>query len=161
MRLRPLPLVLALASTLSFSFACADDDAPTVEPVDGSWNYFGMGVENNTCPVIVGIIEPGDTFLLDYDGGNTFDIEQFDQMDIECNLTGGKQFLCPEWLLESFPNPDVNVQLDLYVEIEGSFANDAEAEGEWRVRVDCVGDGCGIFDDIPCSYQLPFTAEAQ
>ena len=97
----------------------------------------------------------------DYDGGDAFQIEQFDQMDIACNLVGGPDFVCPGRLLASFPNADLNLQLDVYVRIEGSFENDAAATGLQDVSVECVGDGCGIFDDIPCHYELPFRAEAQ
>lgn len=159
MRLRALPLALAL--TCMAPLGCSDDDEPSVAPVDGTWNYFEMGVENNTCPEIIDVIQPSTTFLLDYDGGDAFQIEQFDQMDIACNLVGGPDFVCSDRLIGSFPNADLNIQLDVYVRIEGSFENDAAATGLQDVSVECVGDGCGIFDDIPCHYELPFRAEAQ
>lgn len=158
MRLRPSLLVLAFASLLTL--ACADD-GPTVAPVSGNWNYFEMGVENNTCPDFVGVIQSSTTILLDYDGGDGFQIEQGEQMDIVCNLTGGESFVCPDRLLATFPNPDLNLELEVRARIAGSFGSDVEAEGEQTISVTCVGEGCGAFDDIPCSYELPFTAEAQ
>ncbi|MFV8749385.1 hypothetical protein ACNOYE_02410 [Nannocystaceae bacterium ST9] len=158
MRLRPLPLVLAFASL--FAIACTDD-APTVEPVDGNWNYFEMGVEENTCPATVVPLTPSSTFLLDYDGGDSFQIEQVDQPDVQCNLTGGDDFTCPTRQVSSSEVEALNLTLEGYIRIDGSFDSDAEAHGEQLVTIECVGEGCGALDDIPCSYRLPFTAEAQ
>jgi hypothetical protein len=159
MRLRALPLALALTCTAPL--ACSDDDEPSVAPVDGTWNYFEMGVENNTCPVAFGVLQPSTTFLLDYDGGDGFEIEQFDQMDIVCNLVGGPDFVCPDRLVASEENTDLNIRVDFYVRLEGSFENDAEASGTQEVSIECVGDGCGALDELPCRYELPFRAEAQ
>jgi hypothetical protein len=160
MRLRPFSLALALASLSLLMLACADD-GPTVAPESGNWNYGAMGIENNTCPAYVGIIMPSTTFLLDYDGGDSFQIEQVDQDDIVCNLTGGESFVCPDRLLATYPNADFNIELEVRARIEGSFSSDDEAEAEQQISVTCVGEGCGALDDFPCSYQLPFTAEAQ
>ncbi len=161
MRLRPAPLVLAFALTsLATSLACTDPDAPTVEPFDGNWNYFEMGVDNNTCPVFVGVVQPSTTLQIDYDGGDTFEIEQGDQMDIACSITRD-DFVCADRLVSTTNVPELNLDLELRVRIEGTFDSDTEAHGEQQVSVVCLGDGCGALDDIPCSYQLPFTAEAQ
>ncbi len=161
MRLRPLPPVFALASALSFAcaLACADD-GPTVSPHDGTWNYISMGVQDNTCPDFIGVIQPSTTILLDYDGGDSFQIEQGDQMDIVCNITRS-DFVCPGRLIATSPNADLNLELEFYVRIEGSFSSDREASGEQQVSVECVGAGCGALSDIPCDYRLPFTADAQ
>jgi hypothetical protein len=159
MRLRALPLVLALTC---LPLACSDDDEPSVAPVDGTWNYIAMGVENNTCPADFGVLQPSTTFLLDYDGGDGFQIEQFDQMDVVCNLVGGPDFVCPGRLIASSDVEALNVRIDFYVRIEGSFDNDAEASGVQEVTAECVGEGCGaIADSVPCRYELPFRAEAQ
>jgi hypothetical protein len=158
MRLRPRSLVFVLASLVSF--ACADDE-PTVEPANGTWNYVAMGVENNTCPNNLGVFAPSTTYLLDYDGGDGFQIDQADQPDIICNLVGGPDFVCPDRLVSSDEVTDLNLTIEIRVRIDGAFDSDTEAHGEQRVSVTCTGEGCGAFDVVPCSYELPFTTEAQ
>lgn len=155
MRLRALPLIFVLAS-----LACADD-GPTVAPADGTWNYLEMGVENNSCSDIVPVFAPDTTFLLDYDGGDGFQIDQVDQQDIVCNLVGGPSFVCPDRLVSTSDVPTLNLTIEIHVRIEGSFDSDTEANGVQQVSATCVGEGCGALDDIPCSYDLPFSAEAQ
>jgi hypothetical protein len=159
MRLRPLPLVLALVSSLTL--ACGDDNDPTVSPESGIWNYFGEDEENNTCPAFVGILTPAPTFVLDYDGGDGFQIENGEEADVVCNLTGGQSFVCPDRLVTTVDVDEFNLELEIRIRIEGTFVSDDEAEGEQQVSVGCIGEGCGALDDIPCAYDLPFTAEKQ
>jgi hypothetical protein len=160
MRLRPLPLVLAFASLVSF--ACADDE-PTVTPVDGLWDYIPEGIDNNTCPdfVPVAAFHVALTFELDYDGGDGFQVDMGDQMDIVCNLTGGQSVSCPDRLYLTSEVPELNLDLEYYIDVEGVFDNDAEIHGTRHLSVRCIGEGCGALDDIPCSADLEFRAEAQ
>jgi hypothetical protein len=158
MRLRALPLVFAFASL--FSFACSDDE-PTVYPESGTWSYNGDDVENNTCPAALGVLQPAPLYLLDYDGGDGFQIENGSDADVVCNLVGGPNYVCPERVASTFDVPEFNVTIELRIRIEGAFDSDTEAHGEQRISYTCTGEGCGALDDYPCSYQLPFTSEFQ
>jgi hypothetical protein len=158
MRLRALPLVFAFASLASL--ACSDDE-PTVYPESGTWNHQVENVENNTCPASLGVLPLSPIYLIDYDGGDGFQIEMGDIPDVVCNLTGGQNFVCPERVEASSDVPEFNVTIELRHRIEGVFDSDDEAHGEHQISYTCTGEGCGALDEYPCSYQLPFTAEFQ
>ncbi len=139
--------------------ACNEDAGPTVEPRSGTWTYVDEGTDNVTCtnPALV-VAEPSTTFVLDYDGGDEFDIEQGED-DIHCTLDGS-DFVCPDRLTGTVDLSEFNISIEYHVRAEGSFDSETEVHGRQLVSLVCVGDGCGAFDELPCGYELVFSGEA-
>src|SRR5262245_54834807 len=116
--------LVAFVSTLCLtSLACKEGDEPaTTTPRSGVWSYEEEAVVSNTCSDILNALDPLTTFNLDYDGGDSFQVEQGEE-DIMCEIDGS-EFTCTEWTLTPYQVPTLDAFLNFSVNWSGEFTSD-------------------------------------
>jgi hypothetical protein len=155
-----IPLVAALAASLCLtSLACQErDEAAKYQPEAGEWTYMVTTLVQNTCPDGVVPADPAMTFLLDYDGGDTFSIERGEEDDLPCEMDGAS-FTCGD-ITYSSGIPGSDAVITWTATWEGEFLSETEVEGNEITRVTCAGDDCVVLDDLPCTVNRGFEGEA-
>jgi hypothetical protein len=157
---RRIPTVAALAaclSALAFVSACTEEEDPTYLPIAGAWTYQQLSVVSNSCPADV-TPAPLTTFLLDYDSGNTFEIE-LGVEDVTCKIVG-PNFDCGNLTL-FHDSEEFEIRIRWVYTWEGEMLSESEIEGNERISVSCTGDECELLEEVlPCAINRTFVANA-
>lgn len=156
---RRLTLVALAACTCltSLAGACTIDEPATFIPRSGTWTYAEQSIVSNTCNNNTAIPDSLTTFLLDYDGGDEFQIE-LGAEDATCEIDG-EAFYCSEYELGSSGFPGTDAVFRMSVRWEGEFSSETVATGHEVTTVTCTGEDCAMIEGFPCSQDATFTAE--
>ena len=146
----------ACLSALTLASACNQDEPATYLPEPGDWIYEQTTVVGNSCPADV-TPEPLSSFFLDYDGGDSFQIELGDE-DVVCEIDG-TAFTCSDHVYTS-EVPGFDALVRWARTWEGDFLSETEAEGNEITRVSCAGTDCNLVDTLPCTVNVSFEASA-
>lgn len=134
--------------------ACSRDEAALVTPRDGTWTASSEST-SNTCSAQTTVEATLSMFFIDYDSGDSFQIERGNTPDIVCEIDG-YDFVCPDYELTTFDIAGFAATLVWDLRIEGTFDSETRASGEERVEVSCVGEDCNLLDDVPCAQVRSF-----
>ena len=151
---------LLLAACILFP-ACNQDEEALVAPRNGTWSYQETEEISNTCNSDLQL-DPLTTFALDYDGGETFDIERGAD-DIHCEIDG-YDFTCGKILVGTVDlAPAFDAMVSFSVTYDGTFDSEEDAVGRETVDVTCEGSACEtqLVDVVPCRTQVRFSATFQ
>lgn len=154
-----IPTVAALAACLSllpFVSACNEEEDPTYLPISGEWTYQQTSVVSNSCSAET-TLDPLTVFLLDFDGGNTFDIE-LGEKDVTCKIVGPRFDCGNQTVFFDVVEFEVTVRWDRTW--EGELVSESRIEGNERITVTCMGDNCSMTDALPCASNRTFVANA-
>lgn len=154
------PLVAALAACLSLTAVasgCNQDEPATYLPEAGEWTYLRTDLVGNSCADPNFVPDPFATFLLDYDSGDSFQIELGDK-DVVCEIDG-TDFDCTNYVVQQ-DIPGFEAAIQWSRTWEGEFASETEATGHEIVRVSCIGNDCNLVKELPCVYDSKFEAAA-
>lgn len=152
----PLALVPVAAIAAVLLGGCNQDEPAKYLPESGEWTYLPTGVVSNTCDADT-TPDPLTTFLLDYDDGDSFDIE-LGAEDVTCEIDGA-DFDCSDYITTvDVPGFDITVQWARTW--EGEFLSERKAEGNEITRVTCIGTDCNLADNLPCTVNTTFEARA-
>ena len=154
---RRLPIAAVAASICLNLLACNTDEPATFLPRSGTWSYNEDSVVSNSCAGLLDTVTRSPTFTLDFDGGDSFQIELGSE-DAMCEIDGA-DFNCADYPLDSVDVPAFMVTLNLVARWEGEFTSETLATGHETIAVTCVGENCTMADTLPCSRQNTFTAE--
>jgi hypothetical protein len=150
-----LAFVAAFAACLPLlALAGCGDEPPTYMPLEGTWSYAELSVVSNTCGDDY-LVNPPSTFYIDYDGGNTFDIE-LGENDVTCTVSG-VEFSCTAYVV-TFEILALAATGRLSTTWSGSFSSEREAEGTSVLQVTCTGEDCSLITTLPCSRTVSFRA---
>jgi hypothetical protein len=154
--------VAVFASTLCLTslISCNVDEPATFQPRSGTWSYEEEAVVSNDCDSQVASNQPNptpSTFILDYDGGDSFQIEQGED-DISCEIDG-ESFSCTDYVIGPNQIPTLDAFVTVAVRWEGEFTSDSIADGRATSAITCTGDDCTLIPNLPCSRTVTFTSE--
>lgn len=149
------PVLLAFAALLP---ACNVDEPATFVPRSGTWTFTPDELVSDNCNALLIEPVPMTTFLLDYDEGDEFQIEQGDQEDIHCEIDG-TTFTCGAVVIEGDPLDGFDAMINYSVVFSGEFLSTTEAEGHRVSNYTCVGEDCTLIDMVPCTRDRTYTAE--
>ncbi|GEM_PF-3299917 len=148
-----LSLSTALGVLLSVA-ACNPDEPALVSPRNGIWIYTETNLVSNSCGEDA-TLDPIASFLIDYDGGEYFDIERGEE-DISCEIDG-YAFSCDTISLGIVDlAPLVEVAIEFKVHYRGIFDSDSEGRGTEIVTVTCTGADCEETEGLPCTHVADF-----
>ena len=128
-----LPIAALAASVCLNLLACNRDEEATFLPVDGTWSYVETDVVSNSCVGLLDTVVRSPTFLLDFDGGDSFEIE-LENGDAMCEIDG-TEFYCADYPLDSVDVAAFGVTLNLVARWEGEFSSDSLATGSETIAV--------------------------
>jgi hypothetical protein len=137
--------------------ACNVDEPATFVPKAGTWSYEEQSVVSNSCGDQLGMPSMMSTFLLDYDGGDEFQIELGTE-DILCEIDGA-DFSCASYLAGTAEVPGLMATLDFRVMYSGEFASDEVADGNAVTTVTCTGEDWVSLTTLPCTRNVTFAVE--
>jgi hypothetical protein len=150
--------IAALAASVCLNLlACNVDEPATFLPRSGTWTYEEEAEVSNSCGDLVGALNPGSTFNLDYDEGDSFQIE-LGEDDVVCEIDG-TAFTCTDYTVGPNQVPTLQAFITYAVRLEGDFTSETIADGSTTTSVTCTGEDCTMIDTLPCSRVLTFTAE--
>lgn len=140
--------------------ACTTEVGPGAPPASGAWDYKDGGIVSSTCPDDL-YRDPDATFVLTPTPGGGFTITE--EEDFGCDLDGNS-FSCPERRRIEVPVGDTT--LAWAVRVDGTFLNTHRMEGTQTFSVTCTGGLCDLDQlllgvDLPCSWEVAFTATAR
>ena len=141
-------------------------DEPAVAPLEGRWEFFGTGWQDDECNAIEHIVEPT-AFITSDVGEDSFQMKVYENaslvgQQVSCDLGEDATYACgainQEWSVDSATM--------IYLEATPSmgFSDEQSATGEVEVVLDCQGSGCaqvattsnsGVF---PCSSTWTWSA---
>lgn len=133
---------------------------PELKPEAGVWTYNDVVVTENTCEAM-GDAPAGEFTLTVLSEGNfTIEVDTL-QSPLSCS-NEDEVFTCPESLLAKLAGEDLDAELLISVEIEGTFASPTEFAGSEVLRRSCTGADCEALIaatdvKVPCSIDLTFT----
>lgn len=148
--------LLALLALLLGLACTASDPEPTYLPENGAWTYQNTGADTNTCSTELTAeldkIDLGMTYFIDYDLGDTFQIE-LGANDVTCVIEA-EQFTCSEYELFS------DGLFRLAVTWSGAFSSTTQMSGTETWSVTCMPDqDCSVLGTVPCSRSFTFDGE--
>lgn len=150
-------IAAAFVSALCLNLACnsePEDPPATFEPSSGIWNYEEEAVVSNDCGDVLGAIGQPDTYNLDYDGGDTFQVElQAD--DLMCEIDGS-EFSCTPLTVGPEAVPPFDAIVTYTVTWSGEFTSETIANGQSTADITCSGSDCTVES---CTRVVTFTAE--
>lgn len=150
--------VAVLALFLPTLVGCNRDEPATYLPKSGTWFYEEQTVSSNTCN-LDSLPDPISTFTLDYDDGDSFDVE-LGENDVTCEIDG-TDFDCTNLVFDTAVEGAV---LRTTITWEGEFLSSTKAVGNEITTVTCTGESCPIIEmafTIPCARIVAFEARAQ
>ena len=148
--------LLALFVPLLGLACAASEPEPTYLPENGAWTYAITGADTNTCSTELTAeldkIDLGTTYFIDYDLGDTFQIE-LGANDVTCVIEA-EQFTCSEYELFS------DELFRLAVTWSGEFSSTTQMSGTETWSVTCMPDqDCSVLGTVPCARSFTFDGE--
>jgi hypothetical protein len=136
------------------------------EPVSGAWIYDETGTTTNNCTFLDEPSNGFGEFQLEVTGAGMMTILPGDQTEpFVCTFAGGG-YSCAERLTGMTDQVEgLDAIGNILVSITGTIESDTSITGSQNGQIECVGADCAtaaaaLGVTFPCTFVIPFTAEA-
>ncbi|HMV67421.1 MAG TPA: hypothetical protein PKA64_11270 [Myxococcota bacterium] len=144
--------------------ACGVDPSggSTVLPEAGTWAYEDGGVLSSTCPDDL-YTDPDAQFIVSEVREGSFVVDDGLGEPFGCTVDG-RAFTCPVRHAYTYAVPMADATVLYDVAVAGLLHGPRSLEGTQTFSLDCEGGSCALGAvllgvDLPCSYEVAFTAE--